>query len=530
MNYPANPSLRRNQARKLREDAAKLAFNRPTSEHLNNQEEADFPNFIASYSKGLSHNYLGEVDPKAYQALLNALRSGKAEDLKAIPLAGQRQLSEPLLGLAFDLEGPDAQSLTLPPAPRLDGPQVAGEMAELYWMALLRDVSFRDFDRQALVTEAAGQLSALSVFQGPKYKGQVTPGTLFRGSTPADLVGPYLSQLLLKGNQIGRDSRLTGRGTLDQSSPIEQRHRTPLAGGNYLQDYPGWLKVQNGINPSGLDRLDPIPRFIRNLRDLANYVRFAAVYEPYLNACLILLAINTPFATGNPYSSASREDGYGSFGVPAILGLVTAVAIRALKATWFQKWFVHRRLRPEALGGLVHNHLQGLASYPLHPELLNSTIVETIYEANRIANLRSGHAETGTYLLPIAYPEGSPTHPAYGSGHAAVAGACVTVLKAWFDDAFVISNPVEPDESGTALELYAGPDQDTLTVGGELNKLAGNLSLGRCMAGVNWRSDCTQSLKFGEAIAIGLLEEQKLTYPEAASLTFTKFDGNRIAI
>lgn len=38
----------------------------------------------------------------------------------------------------------------------------------------------------------------------------------------------------------------------------------------------------------------------------------------------------------------------------------------------------------------------------------------------------------GTYLLPIAYPEGSPTHPAYPAGHACVAGAGATMLKAFF--------------------------------------------------------------------------------------------------
>ena len=37
------------------------------------------------------------------------------------------------------------------------------------------------------------------------------------------------------------------------------------------------------------------------------------------------------------------------------------------------------------------------------------------------------------YLLSMAFPEGSPMHPCYGAGHATVAGACVTVLKAFFD-------------------------------------------------------------------------------------------------
>ena len=36
-----------------------------------------------------------------------------------------------------------------------------------------------------------------------------------------------------------------------------------------------------------------------------------------------------------------------------------------------------------------------------------------------------------TYLLGLTYPEGSPLHPSYPSGHATLAGACITVIKAF---------------------------------------------------------------------------------------------------
>jgi hypothetical protein len=52
------------------------------------------------------------------------------------------KLTNPQAGLAFDLEGPDAQAVTQPPAPRFDSKQAAAEMRELYWMALARDVPF----------------------------------------------------------------------------------------------------------------------------------------------------------------------------------------------------------------------------------------------------------------------------------------------------------------------------------------------------------------------------------------------------
>lgn len=521
MIHSANSSLRRNQARKIREDAAKLAFDRPPAEHLNNQDETDFPGWIGSYSKGLPHNSLGEVDPQAYQALLNALSRREPAAMAAVPLGGQRRLSWPQAGLVFDLAGPDAQALSLPPAPRIDGPEVAAEMAELYWMALLRDVHFQDFAHQAPVLEAARELSTFSAFRGPKEGGQVTPATLFRGGTPGDLVGPYVSQFLLQGAPT-----LPG----SYSQYLDQRQTTAVPGLDYLRDSKSWLQVQNGIDTHGQDQFDPVPRLIRNPRDLAACVHFRPFPAAYLNACLILLAMNVPIKASTPYSAVTGHTDVDTFGTSYLLGLIAEVANRALKAIWFQKWFVHRRLRPEAYGGLVHHCLRGRASYPIHPELLNSAVVQKIAAANWTANHRYSQHQEATHLLPVAYPEGCPTHPAYGSAHAAVAGACVTVLKACLEEAFVIGNPVITNAEGTDLKPYRGPDQASLTVGGELNKLAANLSLACCMAGINWRSDCIRSLQFGEAIAIGFLEEQKLTYPGSACFPFTQFDGKTITL
>jgi hypothetical protein len=138
--------------------------------------------------------------------------------------------------------------------------------------------------------------------------------------------------------------------------------------------------------------------------------------------------------------------------------------------------------------------------------------------------------QKGTFLLPQVFPEGAPTHPSYPAGHATIAGACVTILKAFFDERFPIQNPVQANANGDALEPYTGPDADKLTVRGELNKLASNISLGRNMAGVHYRSDHRQSLRLGEAIAISILIDQRETYRESYEFRFTNFDGNTIVI
>jgi hypothetical protein len=128
----------------------------------------------------------------------------------------------------------------------------------------------------------------------------------------------------------------------------------------------------------------------------------------------------------------------------------------------------------------------------------------------------------------MAYPEGCPTHPAYPAGHAAIAGACATVLKAFFNEAFVIPNPVMASPDGLSLTPYKGSD---LTVGGELNKLAANITLGRDTAGLHWRSDGIEGLKLGEAVAVGILTDLRTTCREDfGGFALTKFDGTVITI
>jgi hypothetical protein len=515
---------RQTAARAVRQETAEIAFRRLHPTHIRNGEESDYRNaagelsYIGNFHKGLQHNALGELDqPSDYRALRRALDSGDPADFEAIPLApNSRPLVNPQAGLALDLEGPDAHSLAMPPAPRIDSAEAAGEMAELYWMALLRDFHFSDFDANADVAAAAASLTGFSDFRGPKDGGgNVTPQTLFRGMTPGDLAGPYVSQFLLRPIIFG-------------TLRIGQRQRTAITGQDYMMAFPEWRDVQNGldVNPSAPGTFDPMRRHIRNMRDLATYVHFDALYEAYLNACLILLDLQAPFDPANPYTDSTVQTGFGTFGGPHILSLVTEVATRALKAVWFQKWYVHRRLRPEAMGGLIHNQLTSTGNYPINAEILATgagTIADRIQAHN--AAMTGG---VGTFLLPMAFREGSPMHPAYGAGHATVAGACVTILKAWFDESFVLPGAtVVSNQNGTGLVTVPNTP---LTVGGELNKVAANISIGRNMAGVHWRTDYTESVRLGEAVAIHLLEEQKLCYNEFSGLGLTRFDGTRITI
>ena len=111
----------------------------------------------------------------------------------------------------------------------------------------------------------------------------------------------------------------------------------------------------------------------------------------------------------------------------------------------------------------------------------------------------------------------------------------MTILKAWFKESTKLVDlgvaPVEPTADGLGLLQYSGGDAGELTVGGELNKLASNVALGRNTAGVHWRSDATESLKLGEQIAIGLLKDQRDCYNEIfQGFSLTKFDGTLVTV
>ena len=145
--------------------------------------------------------------------------------------------------------------------------------------------------------------------------------------------------------------------------------------------------------------------------------------------------------------------------------------------------------------------------------------------------LELSHLRNGSYLLSQAFPEGSPAHPAYPTGHGTVGGACITVLKFFFDGNATIPNPLVPSQDGLTLEPYNGADSGLLTVNGELHKLGHNISFGHGIhAGIHWRSDTDYSLLLGEAVALAFLQDQAFTYRENFAITLTKMDGTPVTI
>jgi hypothetical protein len=528
---------------------------------------------LGSFHKTLPHDHNGEVCKEAFEKLV-AATEGDGTGFAGVPkgTGDAAALTNPQGGLAADRLTHHPAAYMMPPAPPVLSETTAAEMTELYWMALLRDLPFNEFGENADVRTAAGEikeaftkaahrsdpcklLMGVDVPGSAAAIGDISTTNLFRLGLPGEEVGPMVSQFFVRKVAFGTQT-------------IDQKQLPYRKGLDFLTKFPDWLHAQrsgrdsNGqaypsSNEHDCSFFDAEPRYISTMRDLARFVNKDALHQAYFNAALVMLSGGAKWTPGNPYSDCgplnAREAGFGVLGGPHILALVSEVATRALKVVWNQKWQTHLRLRPEAYGGLVHVEHIGGERGEKRPYKLPFNIDG--HAAKMIRKRYDG------YLLPMAFTPGSPTHPAYGAGHATVAGACVTVLKAYFETIdkdtgapipFVFSEDANPKGlkersvphgKGAPIKVYqTGRTQQgkvekwdpveidpstgipaQLTIEGELNKLAQNVAMGRSMGGVHWRTDNSRSLVLGEAIAAEILAEITTDLNEHAGFEFRTF-------
>jgi hypothetical protein len=491
-----------------------------------NGDFALYTDHSGTWSKTLQHSALGIVNPTSFNSFTTALTNADFADFQNILVGNpggtnvNAQLNGPQTSLAFDLEGLDSHATTIDASPTIASAQTADEEVEHYWAAMLRDVNFTDYDGNATVAAAVTELNNLTYIKSTannEYPFPVTAKNLFRGQiVPGDgnIPGPYLSQFLLQPRAFG-------------ALPVNMMFKVFSPNQNFMTSPTEYLNVVSGFPPTGQLQLDPTLRFLRNGRDLASYTHVDVLHESYFLAFLLLLSLNVPLNKGNPYNGSRTEHGFGTLDGADCSATLPEVATRALKAAWFHKWIVNLRPRPEDYGALLQAHFTNQNPMPqaaahLHADALNSQAVAKTL------------TQFGTRLLPQAFPEGAPTHPCYPTGHGTVAGACITVLKYFFDCTLPIqpllqaahTDVMQTSEDGLSLVPYTGTDAASLTINGELSKLAHNISFGHGIhAGIHFRSSSRASILLGEQVGISVLNDRTLGYNEPFTINITKFDG-----
>lgn len=425
------------------------------------------PDYQGFYSKGLTHDKNGVVNPVEFQKFYHAVIHGDMETLNGLHLKAKQV--QPSVVMDRTQIGPYKQLFMINPPPSLSSAHGAQEMVELYWASLLRDVPFDEWDENRLVRAACREMKC-------------DPQFLLRLPYPGWKDGGYVSQLLLLPYTYGFK-------TYDQEY-------TMFAPKDFATTAQEIVQIQNG-EIAGELKYDLRSRLIRTLRDAATYVHKDVPVQPWVNAACVLYSLKIPpnalmrtLASETPFINQSISD---------LCGLLNEAARSALEAAWQYK-FTYWKIRPEVFGLYIDQAVESKTN-PLG-------IHKLVFESDALRRVR---AKQKSAVLSQCYPEGCPSHPSFSSGHSTVAGACSIVLKAFFDGTKSLNSK-------------------SSTVNSEINKMASNIAVARNAAGIHYRSDAEIGLKLGEEVGIEVLKQAVYRYKYKTGWLVEKRNGQQIEI
>ncbi len=516
--------------------------------------------YAPAHTKSLEHDAAtGLLTPSGvqnYQQLLKAIDSTKQIDYNAIVrFPGSSKFVNPQGSNLLTLQGIPNNLLPMPLFPLLSTPKAAALLIELYLQTICRSVLFSDYgtgagtDRDtinggSITHNAAAILTGLGdAYEGPKINHVVTPDLLFKIDAKNSLIGPSVSQFEYCNVPI-----------------LFQPHRIFIPYVDLAQNrefgvsWSDFVAIQNGLIPRPYISSDFTGQaYITRGRDLATLVHSDGPGEIFFYAVNSLILYKFPFSTTLPYYNGTmlNEAAFVDMNTGDVYSALFDVVNEALKHAWAHKWRAQRVLRPDAFAGLVHkakvtdtnpNNLYStfFATYQTPAGKINLLnwvkSYNSIQETNAVQDpLTPPAAET--YLLSQMFPDGAPAHPSYPSGHGTLSGACITVIKAFFNDDELIKNHVTPKKPDPAdatqlVNVSVHEGSNLLTVGGELNKLACNVAMGRNFAGIHYRMDALEGILIGEQVALHYLQDHARMYNEQGFTGFelTTFQGQRVRV
>tara|TARA_Y100000389_G_scaffold190855_1_gene216213 strand:- start:11481 stop:13133 length:1653 start_codon:yes stop_codon:yes gene_type:complete len=472
------------------------------------------------FSKSLLHDSTTGFPKKDdVDTIINAIDKGTEESLNNIQqnTVAVRKLENVIGQKSYNLIGTDSSvPVVTKPKTRNEVDSVAGlfELAEVYSSVILRDVSFANISSESMADNVPNHLTALNKFTDKSLAPVdinsmiITGKTWNRGNCIGETVGPYISQYFYLDYQFG-NLDITQKYTVE----LDPEPTPTLA---------HWLKVQNGENPLSIT-VDANKQYVWNPRVLASVVHNDPMYQFYYIAALISFQNGISFAG----ITDTKSSAWTSTGPPDILASVAHVALGALRVAWQAKYTHSLKIRPEVYAqriDLIKSNPNDFADVPGFSNL--KTLCDSYPE---MLNLVKTNNNEQNWLINCLYPEMSPVHPSHPAGHAVVGWACCTVLKAMLDTHELNGDlkkwPIQPKHSinGNELVDYTHADKESMTIVGELNKLANNAGMGRNFAGIHFRADATYGAELGEQYAITYLVDKAKEYHESYNGQFTGF-------
>jgi hypothetical protein len=546
------------------------------------------PNTVSTdflMSKTFKHdsNY-NIVFDSSFEKFISEITSNtiKRPSVISIDPSSQMKWVDPQTKYAISLSFPYPYTYPFTPYPEVGSRESFCDLFEVYFMSWLRDVPFYEYTNnsnymQSYITKILTYLNQMmpnnNNFSHPL---PATAANLFRGKTKGDLLGPYVSQFLIHKPRQNYHTAFTA--SLPQfkaaipaesdvlehymyNNPIITSTNLDTSGGNLGRSDFGlieseFINIQNGYIKGGVTiptnyKPFTVSRCVLTGRDLATLVHADYPAELLIRAVEILLTNGAPLSKSNPYVSKILGNGFGGFvhfsGVE-IHNLMGEIAKEALKVAWYFKYH-NMRMRPEEFAGKIHYQKKNNTN--IIPNL-NQDFITNILNDHKTYN--SIQNVSNSYLLSLIYPEGAPIHPSYPAGHAIIASACVSVIKALFDEDYLFRNLrsgtmkiYEPYNDnyiktvGSTKRLCLSETKTNLreitegvefvTIGNELDKLVSNIATGRNFAGIHYRSDSEYSFDLGEEVAANYLRSKLREFGNKdVKLVFTNRNGEKVNI
>ena len=540
-------------------------------------------NFLMSKTFKHDSNY-NVIDSTNYAKFISEITAGNTRRLTSIAIDPSSQMKwiDPITKYAVSLTCPFPYTLPFTPFPEVGSREGFCDLFEVYFMSWLRDLPFYEYTNPSnflasYVTKVLNYLNQMmpnnNNFSHPL---PATAANLFRGKTKGDLLGPYVSQFLIHKPRFNYHTAFTAslpqfKAAIPADNEVLEHYmynNAPLtatnldtSGSNLGRSDFGmteaeFINIQNGFIKGGVTlpagyKPFTVNRCVMTGRDLATIVHADYPSELLTRAVEILLTNGAPLSKNNPYVKKILGSGYGSFvqfsGVE-VHNLMGEVTRESLKAVWYFKYH-NMRMRPEEFAGKIH--FQKKNSTNVIPNLSQDYITNILNDHKAFNEIQG---VTNSYLLGLIYPEGAPIHPSYPAGHAIIAAACVSVMKALFDEDYLFKNL----RNGT-MKIYEAYNDDYIktigstkriclsttpsllreitsgveyvTIGNELDKLATNIASGRNFAGIHYRSDSEQSFDLGEKVAANFLRTKLREFGNKdITLSFTNRNGDKVQI